>query len=197
MQSAGLFDCQTWRANKKEEKCFSSFVCKQCRLQPCQCPAQRPVKRQRSHKIAPAVRQIEGNSRNPVGEPRRPPARQQIGDGAKRPKAKAIGRGQNCPAQAALHVSEKPCEPRQRRPEVEIGDPPGAKAINKAFQQDEYPQRPNHLALKDQGVDDDENGNQLDVGQKRERNLRHKQQGAKSAGQRDIPGFAREISSPP
>ena len=67
----------------------------------------------------------------------------------------------------------------------------------RVVQQDEYPQHPNHLFPKDQGIHDDEDGNHFHIGQKRERNLRHKQQRAKGTGQRDIPGFAREISSPP
>lgn len=67
---------------------------------------QRPVQRERQHKVSGAVQDIVRDTCTPVGKGRIEPAGDQVGDGAQGPEGQPESAGDHGPEESGIHLSE-------------------------------------------------------------------------------------------
>lgn len=134
-------------------------------------------KHQTQHHIADAMDQVEPQPRYPIGESRCRAAGDQVGQGAEGTEGKTEKAGKDAPEKGGGVASEKQGSHRQNAPEIEILKPPHTEAIEKPFQKNKAIYHPENLFAEKDGVKDDEQADDFQIGQKGHNHLSRKKQG--------------------
>lgn len=138
-------------------------------------------KHQTQHHIADAMDQIEPQSGHPVGKSCCRTPCDEVGQGAEGAKGKTEEAGNDAPEKRRGVVPEEQDDDRQNTPDIQILEPPHTEAIEKPFQKNKAVYHPENLFPEKDGVKDDEQADDFQIGQKGHHNLSRKQQGGQYA----------------
>ena len=146
-------------------------------------------KHQTQHHIADTMGQVEPQPGNPVGKSCCRAPCDEVGQGAEGTEGKTEEAGNDAPENGRGVVPEEQDHHRQNAPDIEILEPPHAEAIEKPFQKNKAVYHPENLFSEKDGVKDDEQADDFQIGQKGHDDLSCKKQGGQHAHPRQAAGF--------
>ncbi len=136
-----------------------------------QAPAQRLVEREHQGHVAAAVKEVKGNTADPVAEPRIETSNDGIGDRAQGAVAQSERPGKAGPHDSGVILTKQTRQEYQQGPSVEIVHPPDAKAVSNALQKDKRADNQRRELWHPERVQNQQQGHSLNIWKPRHNHL--------------------------
>lgn len=151
---------------------------------PCQGIVKRTKQDKGDQKIADTVNQIPEKSADNPGNTTTDPTDNKIRNRTEGTKGEAIESADQCPDNRIPLFRKQHRDSPENGPDIQVADPPDAEAVNQTFQQDENVNAVQCFFTKKQRVQDDKEGNKLNIGKTGQCDLRCHHEGSEQ-GQDD------------
>ena len=150
-------------------------------------PAQGPKQEQSQDEIAHGVGDVKGDAADPIGEAGGRAVEDAPGQGAQGAKQQAVKPADNRPKHRAPPAAKQHCQAPEGQPDIEIAEKPLPKAIEQALEKHPGIEDIQRLFAVGQGIEEQEQGHRLDIGQAREGKLGDTQQRRQEPEHRQLP----------
>lgn len=144
-------------------------------FQSAQQTVQRVKQQECDGKVADAVNNVEGNACCPPCKRGSDSACKEVGDGAQQPKEHTEDPCKQCGRYRTRFSvpSHEKYGTAKDRPHIEIRKPPQAEAVDQSFQNDEYIEDEPDMAAEYEGIQNQQERYQLDIGKPGKADLQH------------------------